>query len=188
MIKAIVSALLALTLLAGCGAYGDLSNARGSSSSPGSGGASPPSASCHARGSDEMVEPDPACTPGAVNPQVTQANIGSTICKRGWTKTVRPPASYTSDLKREQMRAYGYSGSPSGFEEDHLIPLELGGAPSDPKNLWPELGATPNPKDDVENAANKAVCAGQMQLQTAQQQMAADWISLGRELGVAGGR
>jgi hypothetical protein len=132
-----------------------------------------------------MVEPDPACTPGATNPTVTQATLGQTICKRGWTKTVRPAASYTDELKRQQMAAYGYSGSSRGYEEDHLVPLELGGAPSDAKNLWPERGASPNPKDDVEGAANKAVCSGRMPLQAAQQQMAADWISLGHQLGVA---
>jgi hypothetical protein len=36
-------------------------------------------------------------------------------------------------------------------EYDHLVPLELGGAPDDPRNLWFEPGPTPNPKDAVEN-------------------------------------
>ncbi len=48
--------------------------------------------------------PDPALTPGAINPDVTQANIGSTVCVRGWTKTVRPPASHTNRLKKFQIR------------------------------------------------------------------------------------
>src|SRR5579871_5396607 len=39
--------------------------------------------------------PDPSCTPGALNPDVTQATIASTICKTGWTATVRPPLSVT---------------------------------------------------------------------------------------------
>ncbi|MGH7883796.1 MAG: hypothetical protein ACREN8_12995, partial [Candidatus Dormibacteraceae bacterium] len=75
--------------------------------------------------------------------------------------------SYTNELKRQQMVAYGESGSPSGYEEDHLISLELGGNPTDAKNLWPELGASPNPKDKVENALNHAVCNGRMPLVTA---------------------
>ena len=79
-----------------------------------------------------------ARTPGVVNPDVTQATIGETICVRGWTRTVRPPTDYTNGLKVRQMREYGVGGSPSGYQEDHLISLELGGHPTDPRNLWPE--------------------------------------------------
>ena len=77
-------------------------------------------------------------TPGALNPDVTQANIHTTICVRGWTRTVRPPVEYTNDLKMRQMREYGESGPTSTYQEDHLISLELGGDPRDPRNLWPE--------------------------------------------------
>jgi hypothetical protein len=49
-----------------------------------------------------------------------------------------PRVSYTNALKIEQMPIYELGGSPSLYEEDHLIPLELGGAPRNPKNLWPE--------------------------------------------------
>ena len=39
------------------------------------------------------IHPDPARTPGAANPQVTQQNIKDTICNPHWsTKLVRPPA------------------------------------------------------------------------------------------------
>src|SRR5262249_10317692 len=77
-------------------------------------------------------------TPGVLNPAVTQAAIASTICRRGWTATVRPPTSYTSALKLRQMALYGETGPPSRYQEDHLISLELGGDPTDPRNLWPE--------------------------------------------------
>jgi hypothetical protein len=60
-------------------------------------------------GSSPSALPDPRRTPGAVNPAVTQANIDSTICVRGWTRTVRPPERYTESLKRQQMREYGYT-------------------------------------------------------------------------------
>jgi hypothetical protein len=53
--------------------------------------------------------PDPARTPGAVNPAVTQDNIASTICVRGWTRTIRRPRQFTSALKREQIREFGYA-------------------------------------------------------------------------------
>ena len=54
--------------------------------------------------------PDPARTPGAINPAIKQDNIGETICVRGWTRTVRPPSEVTYVLKRQAMRAYGYLG------------------------------------------------------------------------------
>jgi len=36
--------------------------------------------------------PDPPRTLGAINPAVTQENIGHTICTRDWTRTVQPPS------------------------------------------------------------------------------------------------
>jgi hypothetical protein len=74
--------------------------------------------------------PDPTRTPGALNPEVTQATIRSTICVRGWTRTIRPPQAYTSALKRQQIRELGYPDQRmSAYAEDHLVPLSLGGAP-----------------------------------------------------------
>src|SRR6202140_3198370 len=86
------------------------------------------------------IYPDPVRTPGATNPDITQDNIRETICNPRWsTKSIRPPASYTNRLKVEQIREYGYSDSTlKDYEEDHFIPLELGGSPTDPRNLWPE--------------------------------------------------
>ena len=51
-------------------------------------------------------------TPGVLNPDVTQATIAETICKHGWTSTIRPPSDYTTQLKRTQMRDYGRSFDP----------------------------------------------------------------------------
>ncbi len=76
----------------------------------------------------------PRLTPGVANGAVTQTNIGSTVCQSGWTKTIRPPVDYTSALKARQMRAYGDKGPLSAYQEDHLISLELGGDPTDPRN------------------------------------------------------
>ena len=142
---------------------------------------------CSYRQEGGYVLPDPGCTPGATNPAVTPATVRRTICSRGWTSTVRPPESYTEPLRREQMDSYNAVGSTSGYEEDHLIPLELGGSPADPKNLWPEPGTSPNPKDDVEYAANRAVCSGEMPLAVAQREIAQDWVVLGRSLGILQG-
>jgi hypothetical protein len=115
---------------------------------------------------------------------VNQGNIASTICRSGYTSSIRPPASYTDALKRRGLTAYGDTGSIHSYEEDHLISLELGGSPTSPLNLWPEPGASPNPKDAVEDAAHSAVCSGRIPLSRAQQEIATDWISFGRQLGV----
>jgi hypothetical protein len=130
--------------------------------------------------------PDPTCTPGATNPEVTQDNIGSTICVSGYASSVRPPVSYTEPLKFKLMDAYGYTDSASNYELDHLIPLELGGAPADVKNLWPEPhSASPNSydKDGFENYLHDQVCSGNMDLQTAQNEIATDWVKYWNEAG-----
>lgn len=89
---------------------------------------------------------------------------------------MRPPVSYTNKLKMQQITAYGYTDkNPRDYEEDHLISLELGGNPTDPKNLWPEPGASPNPKDKIENLCHEKVCSGQITLEQAQQEIATDW-------------
>ncbi len=112
---------------------------------------------------------DAVRTPGVLNPGVTQANIRSTICKRGWTATIRPPVSYTNALKRRQMRQYGESGPLSDYQEDHLISLELGGHPTDPRNLWPEPYPRASRVDEIENELNAEVCRGKLTLAQAQQ-------------------
>jgi hypothetical protein len=112
---------------------------------------------------------DPLRTPGVLNPDVTQANIRSTICRSGWTATIRPPTDYTNDLKRRQMRQYGETGSLSDYQEDHLISLELGGDPTDPRNLWPEPYPRATDVDRIENELNDEVCSGRLMLAQAQQ-------------------
>ena len=120
-----------------------------------------------------VVVADPVRTPGVVNPDVTQANIGRTVCRRGWTATVRPPVDYTNTLKQRQMRAYGEAGPPSAYQEDHLISLELGGDPTDPRNLWPEPYPRASAVDQIENELNAKVCDGSLSLHDAQDQEAA---------------
>jgi hypothetical protein len=114
-----------------------------------------------------------ALTPGVLNPQVTQATIARTICRTGWTRTVRPPVSYTNDLKRKGLRAYGLRGPPSGYQEDHLISLELGGDPTDPRNLWPEPYPRASEVDRIENELNHLVCTGRISLAEGQRRESA---------------
>jgi hypothetical protein len=78
------------------------------------------------------------------------------------------------------MAAYGDTGSMGDYEYDHLVPLELGGATNDSRNLWPEPGPSPNPKDAVEDALRREVCDRQMSLADAQREIATDWVALAR--------
>jgi hypothetical protein len=127
------------------------------------------------------VLPNSARTPGATNPSVSQANIGRTICVSGWTATVRPSSSVTTGLKVEQLASgYTYEGDTTtgDYEEDHLISLEIGGAPDAEANLWPEPYNTSEGarvKDVVENKLHSLVCDGTISLATAQRAIATNW-------------
>ena len=193
MVKAPVLCVLALGL-AGCGvASGQThapassqasgsSQAAGGPQAPGSGSAAvatdvrsryrvvaqPAPGTCHARGSGPFTRPDPRCTPGASDPRVTRAEIASTICRSGYTRSVRPPESVTYVEKRASMRAYGDHGSSRRYEYDHLIPLELGGAP--------------NPKDALENRLREQVCDRALSLAAARRAIASDWVAAYRRL------
>jgi len=150
---------------------------------PRSAGRGPQAESTDARIGPRDIYPDPVRTPGAVNLDITQDDIDQTICNPQWsTRSIRPPAHYTNRLKFEQMQEYGDSDTnPRDYEEDHLIPLELGGNPTDPQNLWPEPFDTSIPdggarsKDRVENYLNREVCAGDLSLEAAQREIASDW-------------
>ena len=124
-------------------------------------------------------------TPGAIDPRVTQSNIRNTICRRGYTSTVRPPFEYTNAMKHRLMQIYGVTGSIHDYELDHLIPLELGGCPNCEANLWPEprnLFPGASEKDEVESYLHKQVCSGAMSLAAAQREIAADWYALYRRI------
>jgi hypothetical protein len=124
-------------------------------------------------------------TPGVTNPAVTQANIQSTICVSGWTATIRPSSSYTTNLKAKQLSdAYQYEVAAYGtdlgnYEEDHLISLELGGNPTDPKNLWPQpyAGQNSHKKDALETKLKTLVCTGKIKLAVAQKAIASNWVN-----------
>ncbi len=124
--------------------------------------------------------PDSRLTPGATDPAVTQDNIHQTVCVKGYTKTVRPPAHYTNKLKKKQIREYGYADrNPKDYEEDHLIPLNIGGNPTDERNLWPEPRKSEwdaKKKDALEFALYKQVCKGKVSLKEAQDAYRQNWI------------
>jgi hypothetical protein len=134
-----------------------------------------------------LALPDPKRTPGSVNPTATQNNLDATVCKSGWASSQRPPAAYTNALKLVQIVQYRYADkNPRDYQEDHLVPLELGGAPRDPANLWPEPNMASLPdgtsvgsaqKDALENDLHRQVCISAMSLSDAQRAFATNWVA-----------
>jgi hypothetical protein len=130
----------------------------------------------------DWVVQNKKATPGMINKSVTQDNIATTVCKSGWTSTIRPTVTYTNKLKDTQLKTtYAsyvkiWGAAASGYEEDHLISLQLGGDPSDPMNLWPQpyAGNGARKKDVVETALKRLVCAGTIKLKDAQKAIL-DW-------------
>ncbi|WP_108999043.1 hypothetical protein [Streptomyces rishiriensis] len=214
--RAAVSALLTCLSLAGCssvplGMPGPSSSSAAASSAGAAGGArsiavgagpqkkytvqqQPAAGSCHYR--YEKGEPleDPKCTPGAISPAVTQANLKSTICRKGgYTSGVRPSAYVTGKEKRLNAASYGYTGNTGDAEYDHLISLQLGGDPNDYRNLWVEPAdpghkrgsGVNNGKDPVETKLHTAVCAGKVTLARAQQAIVSDWTTALTTLGLS---
>ena len=128
--------------------------------------------------------PNPHLTPGAIDPRVTQSNLRETVCRRGgYTRSVRPPESYTEPLKRRLIAEYGYANRRMyDYELDHLVPLTVGGAPSDPRNLWPEPhhvigGWGSYAKDRLELRMHDMLCHGEISLAQAQQAFIGNWIT-----------
>jgi hypothetical protein len=151
--------------------------------------------------STRLVFPDRTLHPGAINPNIDSVGLCSTGFR---TSTIRPPVSYTDKLKQLELGGGGTITVPGGgptyvvtgehlpgkisdYELDHLIPLEIGGNPTDPRNLWmqpwerkgsPALAAAgqgAESKDVVENRLHREVCNGTITLERAQGEIATDW-------------
>lgn len=120
----------------------------------------------------------PPGVPGETDPRVTQANIGETICRPGYSRAARPAYAVTGPLKRRMMDSQ-HPGEPmSAYELDHLIPISLGGAPLDARDLWLQ------PREGQANAGDKnvlayvlwrLVCERRVPLEVAQTAISRDW-------------
>jgi len=115
--------------------------------------------------------PDAKLTPGAVRSLDT-----SELCAAGGLPEARPPAS----LRQAVFHEYGMDGAaPDGYEVDHLITPALGGS-DDIRNLWPESYSSEwnaYVKDELEDYLHSQVCTGEIDLSTAQREIATNWIT-----------
>jgi hypothetical protein len=122
--------------------------------------------------------PVSSLTPGAFVTQDLRE-----ICHRGYSASVRPFGGEWTALKMEVYARYdGYNVSHGmapyptrGYAIDHLVPLEIGGAPRDVRNMWPQPVAEAIEKDRVEDALHVLVCDGEIGIADAQDRIARDW-------------
>jgi hypothetical protein len=85
----------------------------------------------------------------------------------------------TEPLKFERMRAYGVTAPAKTIALDHIIAISLGGATST-ANLWPQSwdgDAGAHKKDELEDRLHALVCAGEVPLAQAQNEIASDWLA-----------
>jgi hypothetical protein len=117
--------------------------------------------------------PNRLLTPGYTRPVKVSDLCGA----RHWDA----PAARDASMKRKVFGEYGLPVSISNsYELDYLITPELGGA-DDVRNLWPEPYASTewnaHVKDELESRLHTMVCDGQVDLATAQKDIATNWIA-----------
>ena len=99
------------------------------------------------------------------------------ICMPGYSSRVR---DVPESVKKQVYIEYGiFTRKPREYEVDHLVSLELGGSNSI-RNLWPEPynGAwNAHVKNKLENKLHDMVCNGNINLESAQQEIKTDWVA-----------
>ncbi len=129
-----------------------------------------------ANSQDRPLKPNARLTPGA-----TLAMSREEICAVPDADESRlVPAA----LAGQVFHIYGVRATPRRYEVDYLIAPALGGA-TDLRNLWPqpyhEGVWNAGVKDALEDQLRRLVCAGTVDLPTAQHEIAADWIAAYRK-------
>lgn len=115
-----------------------------------------------------------------VIPWINQDNIESSICIRGFTKSIRPPVSVTNEIKHRKLDAAGTPFAAADTKLDHIIPLALAGAPDDERNLVLQRNDESHDKDRVEVCLARSVCAGRLTLSEAQRAIWENWRTAAR--------
>jgi hypothetical protein len=122
-------------------------------------------AACAIAGAGTFTAPDNHCTPGA-SAHLTRAQACHT----------RDRPTLPAAERRRILTDYGVPGwTGRDGELDHRIPFFLGGT-TDHRNIWPERGRIPNPKDRLESYIWRRVCVRHtMRPRTARRLFRQDW-------------
>jgi hypothetical protein len=145
----------------------------------------PPHGVCHAKATANGEQlPDPACTPGAINPTLTAAVLKDPAFRTGCVRNDATSEKQKGDTYKwyKTKHPKHNQGATQYCELDHLIPLYLGGADT-LENIWPECGPARvhvddryfKEKDKVELYLGLQVREGKMDLADAQNGIAKDW-------------
>jgi hypothetical protein len=119
------------------------------------------------------AEPNRSLTPGA-----TRRVAISDVCSTAHEQVV---GEVSTSLRQEVLQEYGIvNADADDYEIDYLIAPGLGGV-EEIHNLWPEPYTSPTwnarVKDALEERLHELVCAGRLDLSTAQRDIATDWIA-----------
>jgi Putative zinc-finger len=122
---------------------------------------------------EHRAVPDHSLTPGAARRVAV-----SDVCSSAHEEVVR---DVPTPLRQAVFQEYGIeNGHTDDYEIDLLIAPGLGGT-EDIRNLWPEPYTSAiwnaHVKDALEENLHQMVCAGKLDLSTAQHDIATDWIS-----------
>jgi hypothetical protein len=96
----------------------------------------------------------------AVQPPAPQPASSYPFCVKGYSDSVRPLVEYTQRIKLQLL----HGRNPKAYELDHIVPLCMGGNPTDPANMQLQLWDDADRKDKVEASLCRQVCAGTMPL------------------------
>lgn len=129
------------------------------------------------RQSSAASVPDSSLTPGA-----TRTARRDEVCAEQLSEGFYPIPATLAYRVFEKYRIR--NPRPRSYEVDYLITPALGGA-DDIRNLWPQPYAAgewnAHVKDALEDHLHRMVCAGSLDLETAQRDIAANWITAYRK-------
>lgn len=112
----------------------------------------------------------------ALNQDVRQDTIHSTICVPGYSATARPGTAYTNPVKFRLMDSADVPREDAkDWALDHKIPIALGGHPRKLDNLQLLTREENSRKARIEVKLLCYVCTGAMPLAQAQQEVVEDW-------------
>ena len=129
---------------------------------------------------DGAIANDPTCAPGKLNSTAT-ANIAQTICNPTWVAAasqIQPPPSTLDKLLIE----YQLPGNPVAYALARVIPVQDGGSPTSPLNLYPlPLNGFGGQQTQtlVANQLHDEICSHKITIAQAAKTLEGDWLSKG---------
>jgi hypothetical protein len=129
---------------------------------------------------DGAIGPDPSCAPGELSTGVT-GNTGETVCNQAWiaaASRLQPSATTLEQLLIE----YQLPGNPATYALARVIPVQDGGSPTSPSNLYPlplyGYGGQQT-RGAVADELHDEICSHKITVAQATTTLEGDWLSKG---------